>query len=194
MSEANLKSEDNLDQPTEEPSGCKKLLQPKFLIPIIAGAVVVIVVVVVLCVVLIKDDDSSSSINDNSSSDTPLGWEESFIKADNFLKDFTLEEKMLLLYSTENMIGKCVGSIDPNKARNFPGICLQDGPAGVRFGKNIQHWQAAINTATTFNRDLMYKVGKVQGKEFKTKGVDIMLGPCMNILRNPLAGRIWEGY
>ena len=61
MSEANLKSEENLDQPTEEPSGCKKLLQPKFLIPIIAGAVVVIVVVVVLCVVLIKDDDSSSS-------------------------------------------------------------------------------------------------------------------------------------
>ena len=197
MSEANLKSEDNLDQPTEEPSGCKKLLQPKFLIPIIAGAVVVIVVVVVLCVVLIKDDDSSSSESSSYSipySNVDERWVEYYKKADDFLKDFTLEEKMLLLYSTENMIGKCVGSIDPNKARNFPGICLQDGPAGVRFGKNIQHWQAAINTATTFNRDLMYRVGVAQGKEFKTKGVDIMLSPCMNILRNPLGGRIWEGY
>ena len=134
MSEANLKSEENIDQPTEEPSGCKKLLQPKFLIPIIAGAVVIIVVVVVLCVVLIKDDDSSSSsiIDDNTE---PTGWEEYISKADNFLKDFTLQEKMLLLFSTENMIGTCVGSIDGNKDKNFPGICLQDGPAGVRRAK-----------------------------------------------------------
>ena len=69
----------------------------------------------------------------------------------------------MLLYSYENLQGTCVGSIQPNKDRNFPGLCLQDGPAGVRLAKNTQHWQAAINTASTFNRDLMYKVGKAQG-------------------------------
>ena len=194
MSEANLKSEENLDQPTEEPTGCKKLLQPKFLIPIIAGAVVVIVVVVVLCVVLIKDDDSSSSWDSYSVSNVDVRWDEYYKKADNFLKDFTLDDKVMLLYSYENLKGTCVGSIQPNKDRNFPGLCLQDGPAGVRLATNNQHWQAAINTASTFNRDLMYKVGAAQGKEFKTKGVDIMLGPCMNILRNPLGGRVWEAY
>ena len=115
MSEANLKSEENLDQPTEEPTGCKKLLQPKFLIPIIAGAVVVIVVVVVLCVVLIKDDDSSSSESSsqsNSYQNVDDRWLELYKKADKFLKDFTLDDKMMLLYSTENLQGTCVGSID----------------------------------------------------------------------------------
>ena len=121
-------------------------------------------------------------------------WIEYYRKADNFLKDFTQDDKVMLTYSTENLEGACVGSIDANKARNFPGLCLQDGPAGVRLAKNTQHWQAAINTATTFNRDLMYKVGVAQGLEFKTKGVDIMLSPCMNILRNPLGGRVWEAY
>ena len=158
MSEANLKSEENLDQPTEEPTGCKKLLQPKFLIPIIAGVIVVIVVVVVLCVVLIKDDDSSSDLDSNYSG-VDERWIEYYKKADNFLKDFTLDDKMMLFYSTENLQGTCVGSIDGNKDRNFPGLCLQDGPAGVRLATNNQNWQAAINTASTFNRDLMYEVG-----------------------------------
>ncbi|MBR6133839.1 MAG: glycoside hydrolase family 3 C-terminal domain-containing protein, partial [Bacilli bacterium] len=55
-----------------------------------------------------------------------VNWNEYYEKADKFLKDFSLEEKMLLLYSTENMIGKCVGSIDANKDKKFPGLCLQD--------------------------------------------------------------------
>ena len=194
MSEANLKSEENPNQNTEEPSGCKKLLQPKFLIPIIAGAVVVIVLVVVLCVVLIDNDDSSSYVDTFDYSGVDENWVEYYKKANKYLNDFTLDDKIMLLYSTENLIGTCVGSIDPNKDRNFPGICLQDGPAGVRLATNQQHWQAAINTAATFNRDLMNKVGVAQGKEFKDKGVNIMLAPCMNILRNPLGGRVWEAY
>ena len=171
MSEANLKAEDDTNQKTEEPSGCKKLLQPKFLIPIIAGAVVVIVLVVVLCVVLIGDDDSSSVTDNYPGVDER--WIEYYRKADNYLKDFNLDEKILLLFSTENLLGKCVGSIDGNKDRNFPGLCLQDGPAGVRFAKNTQHWQAAINTATTFNRDLMYKIIAAQVREFKGKGIEV---------------------
>ena len=121
-------------------------------------------------------------------------WIEYYRKADNFLKDFTLDDKVMLFYSYENLQGKCVGSIESNKARKFPGICLQDGPAGVRLATNVQSWQAAINTASTFNRNLMYKVGAAQAREFKGKGVDIMLSPCMNMLRNPLGGRVWEAY
>ena len=121
-------------------------------------------------------------------------WSIEYEKAKQLISSYTLEEKMLLLYSTENMIGKCVGSIDANVEKNFPGICLQDGPAGVRFSKSAQSWQAAINTASTFNRTLMYEIGEAQGKEFHDKGINIMLSPCVNILRNPLGGRVWEAF
>ena len=50
--------------------------------------------------------------------------------------------------------------------------------------------QASINTASTFDRDLIYKVGYAQGKEFKDKGTNIMLSPCINMLRNPTGGRL----
>ena len=186
--EANLKSEENLET-KEETSTCKKLLQPKFLIPIIAGAVVIIVVVVVLVVVLTKDDDSSSLEDDGSDS-----WSIAYKKAKEFLKPFTNEEKFYLLYGFENCMGECVGSIEGNANRKFPGICLHDGPAGVRTSNAATSWQASINSASTFNRELVYKVGQAQGKEFKDKGVNIMLTPCINILKHPKGGRIWEAY
>ena len=196
-SEANLKNPDN----KEESSSSSCLKNPKILITIIAGAVVVIVVVVVLAVVLTKDDDSSSSVVDNDSDDdidiSNIGddrWVEAYNKAKNFLKSFSYEEKYLLLYGDYNVSKKCVGGISPIPERGFPGICLQDGPAGVRPSDYATTWQAAINSAATFNRDLVYEVGKAQGSEFKTKGVNVMLTPCINIMKHPKGGRIWESY
>ena len=185
------------EQTGEEPTGIKKILQPKILIPIIAGVIVIVAVIVVCVVVIDKDDDDDDEDVEEDTFDYSSineAWVEPYKKANSFLKDFSLDDKVMLLYSTENLLGKCVGSIDGNKERNFPGICLQDGPAGVRLSSSAQSWQAAINTAATFDRDLMFKVGAAQGKEFKAKGVNIMLGPCMNILRNPLGGRVWEAY
>ena len=78
----------------------------------------------------------------------------------------------------------CVGQIDPlkNSKVDFKGMCLQDGPAGVRFanGTGIS-WQAPINTAATFNKKLMYEIGKAQGEESKEKGINTLLTPCVNI-------------
>ena len=81
-----------------------------------------------------------------------------------------------------------------NKIENFRGMCLQDGPAGVRTSASTTSWQAQINTASTFNRTLWSAYGKAYGSEFKEKGINVALGPAMNILRTPQAGRIWESY
>ena len=40
----------------------------------------------------------------------------------------------------------------------------------------------------------MYEVGKAQGKEFRDKGINVVLGPAMNMQRSPLGGRLWESY
>ena len=152
----------------------------KIIIAIVAAVVVIVVVVVVLVVVL-KDDDNI------------LSWEEAYKKAEKALKEYTLEEKTKLLYNQLGMT-PCGGSISPNKDKGFPGMCLNDGPSGVRPSASTQSWQASINTAATFDKDLMYDVGKAQGKEFKDKGINIFLGPCVNMLRHPTSGRGWEAY
>ena len=92
---------------------------------------------------------------------------------------------------------KCVGQIDAfkNSDVDFKGMCLQDGPAGVRFadGTGIS-WQASINAGMTFDKKLMYDIGYAQGQENKEKGINVDLAPCANMMRNPKGGRVWEAY
>jgi len=124
-----------------------------------------------------------------------ITWDEADKLAREWVADLTNEEKITLTTGRENMQGVCVGSIDPIERKNFPGLCLQDGPAGVRFGKGTAtSWQASLNTAATFDRELLRKVGEAQGNEFYQRGINFALGPAMGIQRCPAAGRIWESY
>ena len=185
----------------EEIEETKKKFIPNKLHIILAiiGFGIGVTAIVILVIVLYQEDsDSSSNEKEEEKSLNFLTWEEAHKKAKDKLKDFISEEKFNLLFGTENMQRKtedrgCVGSIDPIENK-FGGICLQDGPAGVRFSNSTQSWQASINTASTFNKSLMYEVGKAQGKEFREKGINVALGPAMNIQRNPQGGRIWECY
>ena len=209
-SETNLHTADENHDLNEKDSSDGSSKSKLNIIIMAVGGVIIVGLLIALIIVAVKnddnDDDDDDKENGGSNGDTNSGsttsedyvepelfdWSKEYKKAQELIKDYTLEEKMLLIYSTENMQGKCVGSIDRNKG--FPGMCLQDGPAGVRFSPSTTSWQAAINTAATFNRTLMYEVGAAQGKEFYDKGITIMLGPCVNYLRNPLGGRVWEGF
>ena len=162
------------------------------IISVVCGAVV-IAGIVVLVVFLLKDDEEEEEKKLKF-----LTWAEAHEKAKAKVKEFTVQEKLNLIFGTQNMQkktedGGCVGAIDPVEGK-FGGICLQDGPAGVRFSTSTQSWQAGINTAATFNKTLMYEVGKAQGKEFREKGVNIALTPSMNIQRSPQGGRLWECF
>ena len=91
----------------------------------------------------------------------------------------------------------CEGHIEPlkNDKVDFKGMCLQDGPAGVRYSNGTSiSWQSNLNLAATFNKQLIYDVGKAEGEEFKEKGINVILSPCVNIMRTPQAGRVWEAY
>lgn len=128
-------------------------------------------------------------------------WDQSYSKAEAFISKLNFDEKFALMYGTENMKsvsdGGCVGQIDPlqNGNVNFKGMCLQDGPAGVRYARGTSiSWQANINVAATFNKELMYDVGKAQGEENREKGINTFLSPCVNIMRTPQAGRVWEAF
>ena len=47
---------------------------------------------------------------------------------------------------------------------------------------------------STWNPDAVEKCGEALGKEMGSKHVDVILGPNVNIIRDPLAGRAFEGY
>ena len=52
-------------------------------------------------------------------------------------------------------------------------------PAGVRFTDFNSVFPAAINTAATFDKDLMFKRAQALAREFKGKGVNVVLGKGM---------------
>jgi beta-glucosidase len=125
---------------------------------------------------------------------TSSKWDNAHKKAREYLAGWTVEEKSQLCTGTGWSFGRCVGNIPPIPSQNFSGLCLQDGPLGVRFADRVSAFPAGINAASTFDKDLIYARGNAMGKEFKAKGVNIALGPAMDIGRNAAGGRIWESF
>ncbi|KAI1797754.1 beta-glucosidase [Ganoderma leucocontextum] len=83
--------------------------------------------------------------------------------------------------------GPCIGTTPSISAiANFSGLCLQDSPVGVRFVDGNSLFPA-------WNRTLIRQRGEAMGAEFRGKGIHVALGPMMNLMRAPAAGRNWEG-
>ncbi|KAF2635040.1 hypothetical protein P280DRAFT_554085 [Massarina eburnea CBS 473.64] len=131
---------------------------------------------------------------------TPKGgtdkqWEESYKKAAELVKQMTLVEKVNITTGTGWSMQLCVGNTGPVERLKFPGLCLQDGPLGLRFADNTTAFPAGITVGATWNKELMYQRGKAHGKEAKLKGINVLLGPAMGPLgRMPAGGRNWEGF
>lgn len=119
-------------------------------------------------------------------------WDEAITLAKAFVAQMTLEEKCNM---TAGVPGPCAGTVLSVSRLNFHGLCFQDSPSGV--GDGVQFATAfapGIQIAASWDRDLFYQRGVAIGQEFRGKGVHFALGPMMNIDRNALHGRNWEGF
>lgn len=122
-------------------------------------------------------------------------WSESYGKAVKLVSQMTLAEKVNVTAGTGLYMGRCVGNTGSVPRLGLPELCLQDGPLGVRTTDNITAFPAGITTGATFNKELIYQRGVALGEEFKGKGVNFYLGPCVGPLgRKPRGGRNWEGF
>lgn len=131
---------------------------------------------------------------------SPLGgtckrWEDSYKKAAKLVGRMTLAEKVNVTTGTGWMMGMCVGNTGPAVQAGFPALCLQDGPLGLRWADHITATPAGITVGATWNKDLMYKRGRLLGVEARIKGINVLLGPSVGPLgRAPAGGRNWEGF
>ncbi|KAI0781584.1 glycoside hydrolase family 3 protein [Irpex lacteus] len=121
-------------------------------------------------------------------------WQTAYVKARTAVANLTLSQKVSLTTGIGNFVGNCTGSISPIPSINFTGLCLEDSPTGIRNVDGNSAFPAGINVAATFNRTLMNQKGVAMGQEFRGKGINAQLGPFMNIMRAPAAGRNWEGF
>ena len=117
------------------------------------------------------------------------------------ISKMTLEEKANLVVGAGKSyrVPGAAGETRSIKRLGIPSIVTADGPQGVRIEGNGKPYVAtafpsAIVLASTWNPEVVEKVGKAIGEEAREYGVDILLAPGMNIHRNPLCGRIFEYY
>ncbi|KAI9274731.1 glycoside hydrolase superfamily [Phascolomyces articulosus] len=123
-----------------------------------------------------------------------LSWDEAHEKASALVSQMSVEQKVGLATGQGWEKTLCVGNTFESTNPDFPSLCLQDGPLGVRWADNVTAGVSGITAAASWDKDLLYKRGAYLGVEFRTKGVNMALGPCVDIMRSPRGGRGWEGF
>ena len=105
----------------------------------------------------------------------------------------SIEEKVRLLTGEDFWTTYALPSIGLRK------MVVSDGPSGVRG----ELWDerspslslpSATAFASTWDKDVLGQVGEVMAYEARSKNVDVVLGPTINLHRSPLGGRHFEAY
>ena len=113
-----------------------------------------------------------------------------------------LIDKMTLKEKVSLLSGRDAWHTMPIARLGIPALGVTDGPHGVRSCDQSSGRPAGpatafptgIGLAATWNPDLIERVGGALADETLGMGCDILLGPCVNIARTPLAGRNFEAY
>ncbi|MBV8065969.1 MAG: glycoside hydrolase family 3 C-terminal domain-containing protein [Actinobacteria bacterium] len=87
------------------------------------------------------------------------------------------------------------GYVPPNPRLCIPALTLNDGPAGVADGQiGTTAFPAPLAQAATWDPVLEQSLGAALGWEAWQKGIDVLLGPNVNIARVPENGRNFEAF
>lgn len=113
------------------------------------------------------------------------------------------EENLIAMFRGEGMCSPKVtagtaaafgGVTDGLTALGIPVGCCSDGPSGIRMDCGTKAFSLPNGTSLggTFNVKLVGALYEMTGKELRLNKIDSLLGPGMNIHRNPLNGRNFE--
>ncbi|MCX7680612.1 MAG: glycoside hydrolase family 3 C-terminal domain-containing protein [Anaerolineae bacterium] len=115
-------------------------------------------------------------------------------RVEELLGKMTLKEKVSLLSGLD------FWHTVPIERLGIPSLVMTDGPHGVRASEAgrpqgpTTAFPTGVSMAASWNPELIERVGVALAEETRAMGCDILLGPCVNIIRTPLAGRNFETY
>jgi len=113
--------------------------------------------------------------------------------------DLSLAEQISLLS------GKSAWETRDLPNRGVKSVFVADGPHGLRARPDVTDigltgalpatcFPPAVTLGSTWDPELLRQVGRALGREAADLGVDVILGPGMNIKRHPLGGRNFEYF
>ena len=119
-------------------------------------------------------------------------------------------EKILQQMTLEDKIALCSGENfwETKKYEKYgiPSLFMCDGPHGLRKQENVADmlgvnesrkatcFPAEVTTAGSWDPELLTAIGSAIGQEAREQGVGLVLGPGVNLKRNPLCGRNFEYF
>jgi len=108
----------------------------------------------------------------------------------DLLVRLTLKEKAALVAGADNFSTTALPRL------GIPAMRFADGPNGVRStrGDAATAFPTGVAMAASWNPELISRAAAAIGREARALGVHVLLGPNINIQRNPLAGRNFETY
>jgi len=129
----------------------------------------------------------------------PLNENSLDARVDKLLEQMTLEEKASLTS------GRDAWSTQPIDRLGLPHIWVADGPHGLRRAPSTDTWgygdqapatcfPTASALAASWDVELLFRTGQALGDEAQALGVNVLLGPGVNIKRSPLGGRNFEYF
>ncbi|MBN1260656.1 MAG: glycoside hydrolase family 3 C-terminal domain-containing protein [Anaerolineae bacterium] len=116
---------------------------------------------------------------------------------DALLARLTLKEKVALLSGKDHW-----GTV-PIPSKGVKRVIVTDGPHGVRIGNEFSDreksgtataFPTGVALASTWNPALIREVAVALAEETRANHCDVLLGPCVNLVRVPVAGRNFETY
>ena len=109
-------------------------------------------------------------------------------RIESIIKSMTLEEKIAML------VGAGPSSFKGVPRLGIDDVRCSDGPRGLHSSRKNTAFSCGVSFGATWNPQLIEQASIAMAKECKLTNVGVLLGPGLNILRDPLGGRFFEYY
>lgn len=161
----------------------------------------------------VRSVSMKTRIKEDPVGDIPYTGNQGYLLKDVYDGEITMEQFLAQLPDEElcNIVkgeGMCSPKVTPGTAAAFGGLteglkqygipcgCCADGPSGIRMDCGTKAFSLPNGTclACTFHETLLEELYEMEGAELRKNRIDTLLGPGINIHRNPLNGRNFEYF